>query len=177
MGCAYAWVISTLILSSLSLSLCPVYTHKQEPPQYSHTSRFPSAMVVTDTSSISTLTNMSSSKQVMPLGKGVEGWLRLVMCGECGRFGLSHRSDPSEVLCYLLKESRRSHGKDGPRAKEAYCSPGVPNKSSKGGLKFHKSLNPGFPRIFSHGDWLFPSGLPVIHGKDISKESSGLLTN
>ncbi|XP_009879787.1 PREDICTED: hepatocyte nuclear factor 1-beta [Charadrius vociferus] len=40
-----------------------LYTHKQEPPQYSHTSRFPSAMVVTDTSSISTLTNMSSSKQ------------------------------------------------------------------------------------------------------------------
>ncbi|NXF31497.1 HNF1B factor, partial [Nyctibius bracteatus] len=42
-----------------------MYAHKQEPPQYSHTSRFPSAMVVTDTSSISTLTNMSSSKQVM----------------------------------------------------------------------------------------------------------------
>ncbi|NXL37933.1 HNF1B factor, partial [Glaucidium brasilianum] len=42
-----------------------MYVHKQEPPQYSHTSRFPSAMVVTDTSSISTLTNMSSSKQVM----------------------------------------------------------------------------------------------------------------
>ncbi|XP_066491621.1 hepatocyte nuclear factor 1-beta isoform X2 [Tiliqua scincoides] len=40
-----------------------MYTHKQEPPQYSHTSRFPSAMVVTDTSSISSLTNMSSSKQ------------------------------------------------------------------------------------------------------------------
>ncbi|XP_064425057.1 hepatocyte nuclear factor 1-beta-A [Latimeria chalumnae] len=40
-----------------------MYTHKQEPPQYSHTARFPSAMVVTDTSSISTLTNMSSSKQ------------------------------------------------------------------------------------------------------------------
>lgn len=40
-----------------------MYTHKQEPPQYSHTSRFPPAMVVTDTSSISTLTNMSSSKQ------------------------------------------------------------------------------------------------------------------
>ncbi|NXS93387.1 HNF1B factor, partial [Jacana jacana] len=40
-----------------------MYAHKQEPPQYSHTSRFPSAMVVTDTSSISTLTNMSSSKQ------------------------------------------------------------------------------------------------------------------
>lgn len=51
------------------MSLLPtVYTHKQEPPQYSHTSRFPSAMVVTDTSSISTLTNMSSSKQVMPTG-------------------------------------------------------------------------------------------------------------
>lgn len=48
-----------------------MYTHKQEPPQYSHTSRFPSAMVVTDTSSISTLTNMSSSKQVMLSGKGV----------------------------------------------------------------------------------------------------------
>ncbi|NWZ97865.1 HNF1B factor, partial [Nesospiza acunhae] len=45
-----------------------MYTHKQEPPQYSHTSRFPSAMVVTDTSSISTLTNMSSSKQVMATG-------------------------------------------------------------------------------------------------------------
>ncbi|XP_030042092.1 hepatocyte nuclear factor 1-beta isoform X2 [Microcaecilia unicolor] len=40
-----------------------MYSHKQEPPQYSHTARFPSAMVVTDTSSISTLTNMSSSKQ------------------------------------------------------------------------------------------------------------------
>ncbi|NWT69889.1 HNF1B factor, partial [Prunella himalayana] len=45
-----------------------MYAHKQEPPQYSHTSRFPSAMVVTDTSSISTLTNMSSSKQVMAQG-------------------------------------------------------------------------------------------------------------
>ncbi|CAH6775822.1 Hnf1b [Phodopus roborovskii] len=41
-----------------------MYSHKQEPPQYSHTSRFPSAMVVTDTSSINTLTSMSSSKQV-----------------------------------------------------------------------------------------------------------------
>ncbi|NXQ28433.1 HNF1B factor, partial [Alaudala cheleensis] len=47
-----------------------MYAHKQEPPQYSHTSRFPSAMVVTDTSSISTLTNMSSSKQVM----APQGW-------------------------------------------------------------------------------------------------------
>ncbi|OXB79083.1 UNVERIFIED_CONTAM: hypothetical protein H355_005959 [Colinus virginianus] len=43
-----------------------MYAHKQEPPQYSHTARFPSAMVVTDTSSISTLTNMSSSKQKGP---------------------------------------------------------------------------------------------------------------
>ncbi|XP_032072019.1 hepatocyte nuclear factor 1-beta [Thamnophis elegans] len=40
-----------------------MYAHKQEPPQYSHTSRFPSAMVVTDTSSLSSLTNMSSNKQ------------------------------------------------------------------------------------------------------------------
>ncbi|XP_060613081.2 hepatocyte nuclear factor 1-beta isoform X1 [Anolis sagrei] len=40
-----------------------MYSHKQEPPQYSHTSRFPSAMVVTDTSGITSLTNMSSSKQ------------------------------------------------------------------------------------------------------------------
>ncbi|KAM3854708.1 hepatocyte nuclear factor 1-beta isoform 2-T2 [Vipera latastei] len=40
-----------------------MYAHKQEPPQYSHASRFPSAMVVTDTSSLSSLTNMSSNKQ------------------------------------------------------------------------------------------------------------------
>ncbi|GAB0198239.1 hepatocyte nuclear factor 1-beta [Grus japonensis] len=45
-----------------------MYAHKQEPPQYSHTSRFPSAMVVTDTSSISTLTNMSSSAWQQPGG-------------------------------------------------------------------------------------------------------------
>ncbi|KAL2297482.1 hypothetical protein Nmel_016785 [Mimus melanotis] len=49
-----------------------MYAHKQEPPQYSHTSRFPSAMVVTDTSSISTLTNMSSSKQGCQGGLGAE---------------------------------------------------------------------------------------------------------
>ncbi|XP_073653501.1 hepatocyte nuclear factor 1-beta isoform X3 [Tursiops truncatus] len=60
-----------------------MYAHKQEPPQYSHTSRFPSAMVVTDTSSISTLTNMSSSKQ-LNLWKEVDSgtslmaqWLRI----------------------------------------------------------------------------------------------------
>ncbi|XP_030632040.1 hepatocyte nuclear factor 1-beta-A isoform X2 [Chanos chanos] len=40
-----------------------MYSHKQEPPQYSHPSRFPSAMVVTDANSISTLSSMSSSKQ------------------------------------------------------------------------------------------------------------------
>uniref|UniRef100_A0A674CDK6 HNF1 homeobox Ba n=1 Tax=Salmo trutta TaxID=8032 RepID=A0A674CDK6_SALTR len=41
-----------------------MYPHKQEPMQYSHQSRFPSAMVVTDTNSLSTLSSMSSSKQV-----------------------------------------------------------------------------------------------------------------
>uniref|UniRef100_A0A663M996 Hepatocyte nuclear factor 1 beta isoform C-terminal domain-containing protein n=1 Tax=Athene cunicularia TaxID=194338 RepID=A0A663M996_ATHCN len=55
-----------------------MYAHKQEPPQYSHTSRFPSAMVVTDTSSISTLTNMSSSKQVMAGQRWPRVW------GACG---------------------------------------------------------------------------------------------
>uniref|UniRef100_A0A096MHP2 HNF1 homeobox Ba n=1 Tax=Poecilia formosa TaxID=48698 RepID=A0A096MHP2_POEFO len=40
-----------------------VYSHKQEPPQYSHPSRFPSSMV-TDANSISTLSSMSSSKTV-----------------------------------------------------------------------------------------------------------------
>ncbi|XP_015238579.1 PREDICTED: hepatocyte nuclear factor 1-beta isoform X2 [Cyprinodon variegatus] len=39
-----------------------MYSHKQEPPQYSHPSRFPPAMVVTDANSISTLSSMSSSK-------------------------------------------------------------------------------------------------------------------
>ncbi|XP_048840569.1 hepatocyte nuclear factor 1-beta-A-like isoform X4 [Brienomyrus brachyistius] len=40
-----------------------MYSHKQEPPQYSHSPRFPSAMVVTDTSSIGHLSSMGSSKQ------------------------------------------------------------------------------------------------------------------
>ncbi|XP_062872501.1 hepatocyte nuclear factor 1-beta-A [Trichomycterus rosablanca] len=40
-----------------------MYPHKQELPQYSHPSRFPSAMVVTDTNSLSTLSQMSSTKQ------------------------------------------------------------------------------------------------------------------
>lgn len=57
-------------VTAACLLLSAVYAHKQEPPQYSHTSRFPSAMVVTDTSSISTLTNMSSSKQVMARVRG-----------------------------------------------------------------------------------------------------------
>ncbi|CAG08961.1 unnamed protein product [Tetraodon nigroviridis] len=41
-----------------------MYSHKQEPPQYSHPSRFPSAMVVTDANSLSTLSSMSSSKTI-----------------------------------------------------------------------------------------------------------------
>ncbi|CAL8334701.1 unnamed protein product [Boreogadus saida] len=40
-----------------------MYPHKQEPPQYSHPSRFPSAMVVTDGNSLSTLSSMASGKQ------------------------------------------------------------------------------------------------------------------
>ncbi|XP_067866593.1 hepatocyte nuclear factor 1-beta-like isoform X4 [Heterodontus francisci] len=42
-----------------------MYTHKPDPPQYSHTTRFPSAMVVADTGSISALASLSSSKQVL----------------------------------------------------------------------------------------------------------------
>uniref|UniRef100_A0AAQ5XNG6 Hepatocyte nuclear factor 1-beta n=1 Tax=Amphiprion ocellaris TaxID=80972 RepID=A0AAQ5XNG6_AMPOC len=38
-----------------------MYSHKQEPPQYSHPSRFPSAMVVTDANSISTLSSIDRS--------------------------------------------------------------------------------------------------------------------
>ncbi|KAK7883093.1 hypothetical protein WMY93_029267 [Mugilogobius chulae] len=49
-----------------------MYPHKQEPPQYSHTSRFPSAMVVTDANSISTLSSMSSSKTDIPVNKMVQ---------------------------------------------------------------------------------------------------------
>ncbi|XP_031153462.1 hepatocyte nuclear factor 1-beta-A [Sander lucioperca] len=49
-----------------------MYPHKQEPPQYSHPSRFPSAMVVTDANSISTLSSMSSSKTDGPVNKMVQ---------------------------------------------------------------------------------------------------------
>ncbi|KAJ8386249.1 hypothetical protein AAFF_G00175690 [Aldrovandia affinis] len=49
-----------------------MYPHKQEPPQYSHPSRFPSAMVVTDGSSISHLSSMSSSKQDSSVNKMVQ---------------------------------------------------------------------------------------------------------
>ncbi|XP_022052493.1 hepatocyte nuclear factor 1-beta-A isoform X5 [Acanthochromis polyacanthus] len=49
-----------------------MYSHKQEPPQYSHPSRFPSAMVVTDANSISTLSSMSSSKTDAPVNKMVQ---------------------------------------------------------------------------------------------------------
>ncbi|XP_059370666.1 hepatocyte nuclear factor 1-beta-A-like isoform X1 [Carassius carassius] len=46
-----------------SVSHSHMYPHKQEPPHYSHSSRFPPAMVVTDANSLSTLSSMSSSKQ------------------------------------------------------------------------------------------------------------------
>lgn len=46
-----------------SVSHSHMYPHKQELPQYSHSSRFPPAMVVTDANSLSTLSSMSSSKQ------------------------------------------------------------------------------------------------------------------
>ncbi|XP_058490368.1 hepatocyte nuclear factor 1-beta-A isoform X1 [Solea solea] len=49
-----------------------MYPHKQEPPQYSHPSRFSSAMVVTDANSISTLSSMSSSKAESPVNKMVQ---------------------------------------------------------------------------------------------------------
>ncbi|XP_067307184.1 hepatocyte nuclear factor 1-beta-A isoform X2 [Pseudorasbora parva] len=46
-----------------SVSHSHMYSHKQEPPQYSHSSRFPPTMLVTDANSLSTLSSMSSSKQ------------------------------------------------------------------------------------------------------------------
>ncbi|XP_042595204.1 LOW QUALITY PROTEIN: hepatocyte nuclear factor 1-beta-A [Cyprinus carpio] len=46
-----------------SVSHSHMYPHKQELPQYSHSSRFPPSMVVTDANSLSTLSSMSSSKQ------------------------------------------------------------------------------------------------------------------
>ncbi|XP_077397875.1 hepatocyte nuclear factor 1-beta-A isoform X1 [Festucalex cinctus] len=49
-----------------------VYPHKQEPPQYSHPSRFPSAMVVTDANSIGTLSSMSAGKTDAPVNKMVQ---------------------------------------------------------------------------------------------------------
>uniref|UniRef100_A0A8C8BYS9 Hepatocyte nuclear factor 1-beta n=1 Tax=Oncorhynchus tshawytscha TaxID=74940 RepID=A0A8C8BYS9_ONCTS len=49
-----------------------MYPHKQEPTQYSHQSRFPSAMVVTDANSLSTLSSMSSSKQDSTVNKMVQ---------------------------------------------------------------------------------------------------------
>uniref|UniRef100_A0A3Q0RE20 HNF1 homeobox Ba n=1 Tax=Amphilophus citrinellus TaxID=61819 RepID=A0A3Q0RE20_AMPCI len=47
-------------MSQQPFSHSHMYPHKQEPPQYSHPSRFSSAMVVTDTNS--TLSSISSSK-------------------------------------------------------------------------------------------------------------------
>ncbi|XP_061637498.1 hepatocyte nuclear factor 1-beta-A [Phyllopteryx taeniolatus] len=49
-----------------------MYPHKQEPPQYSHPSRFPSAMVVTDANGIGTLGSMSASKTEAPVNKMVQ---------------------------------------------------------------------------------------------------------
>ncbi|XP_060703748.1 hepatocyte nuclear factor 1-beta-A [Hemiscyllium ocellatum] len=54
-----------------------MYTHKPDPPQYSHTTRFPSAMVVADTGSISALASMSSSKQVTEYNNHRSGSRRL----------------------------------------------------------------------------------------------------
>uniref|UniRef100_A0A8C6WNY3 HNF1 homeobox Ba n=1 Tax=Neogobius melanostomus TaxID=47308 RepID=A0A8C6WNY3_9GOBI len=60
-----------------------MYPHKQEPPQYSHSSRFPSAMVVTDANSISTLSSMSSSKSDLPVNKMVQlgglSWVNTIL--------------------------------------------------------------------------------------------------
>ncbi|XP_076002278.1 hepatocyte nuclear factor 1-beta-A isoform X2 [Genypterus blacodes] len=49
-----------------------MYSHKQEPPQYSHPSRFSSAMVVTDANSLSTLSSMSSGKPDATVNKMVQ---------------------------------------------------------------------------------------------------------
>ncbi|XP_019717036.1 hepatocyte nuclear factor 1-beta-A isoform X3 [Hippocampus comes] len=49
-----------------------MYPHKQEPPQYSHPSRFPSAMVVTDANTIGTLGSMTPSKTDAPVNKMVQ---------------------------------------------------------------------------------------------------------
>ncbi|XP_055052100.2 hepatocyte nuclear factor 1-beta-A isoform X1 [Misgurnus anguillicaudatus] len=54
-----------------SVSHSHMYSHKQEPPQYSHPSRFP-PMVVTDANSLSTLSSMSSSKQDAPVNRMVQ---------------------------------------------------------------------------------------------------------
>ncbi|KAK1786145.1 hypothetical protein P4O66_017574, partial [Electrophorus voltai] len=45
------------------MAIAQMYPHKQEVPQYPHPSRFPSAMVVTDTNSLGPLSSMASSKQ------------------------------------------------------------------------------------------------------------------
>lgn len=87
-----------------------MYAHKQEPPQYSHTSRFPSAMVVTDTSSISTLTNMSSSKQVMARPTwprvrrvGVRRWSGAASPLEMG-LEEGAAETPSRCLCWAAED-------------------------------------------------------------------------
>ncbi|XP_077468040.1 hepatocyte nuclear factor 1-beta-A [Stigmatopora argus] len=48
-----------------------IYSHKQEPPQYSHPTRFPSAMLVTDANGIGTLGSMTAGKTEAPVNKMV----------------------------------------------------------------------------------------------------------
>ncbi|XP_026048307.1 hepatocyte nuclear factor 1-beta-A isoform X1 [Astatotilapia calliptera] len=58
-----------------------MYPHKQEPPQYSHPSRFSSAMVVTDANS--PLSSISSSKTDAPVNKMVQlgglSWVNTIL--------------------------------------------------------------------------------------------------
>nr|XP_057936393.1 hepatocyte nuclear factor 1-beta-A isoform X4 [Doryrhamphus excisus] len=81
-----------------------MYPHKQEPPQYSHPSRFPSAMVVTDANSISTLSSMSSSKSDAPVNKMVQlgslSWVNTVLLVE---FVTPH---PSRNALYVGQKDR-----------------------------------------------------------------------
>ena len=54
------------------------------------------------------------------------------MCREHDECGLSLSVVLLRLPWYFLKESLRSQGKeDGPQAKGAYCSPSIPNKSTR----------------------------------------------
>ncbi|TRY94638.1 hypothetical protein DNTS_021555 [Danionella cerebrum] len=88
-----------------SVSHSHMYPHKQEPPQYSHSSRFPPTMVVTDANTLSTLSSMSSSKQkVNPcVPYGVQGnvrfrpgeWVHLTSSMPSNKSTTSHLHSPS----------------------------------------------------------------------------------